>query len=121
MDTDTAKQPTILIDLKKNRIIITWKTLQVIGNPEYILLLVNPEERTLLISHSDSSDKRAHRIPPIESERKRKIEFYSKSLLKSILGITDGWQDNFSYKIKGDVIQGENILRFPVGNSETMC
>jgi len=46
MDEGTMKQPTILLGLKRYRITITRKTLQMIGNPAYILLLVKPEEKT---------------------------------------------------------------------------
>jgi hypothetical protein len=122
MDADITRKPTILIDLKKNRITITRKTLQAIGSPEYILLLVSPEERTLVISPGDSSDKRAHRVPPLKAEaiRKREVELYSKPLMKSILSISSGWQDSLSYKIHGDIINGENILRFPIGNADSM-
>jgi hypothetical protein len=120
MDTDAIRQPAILIDLKKNRITITRSTLQMIGNPEYILLLVSPEERTLVVSHGDSSDKRAHRVPPLppDAVRKREFALHSKSLMQSILSISNGWQDSISYKIRGDLIRDENILRFPVMNAE---
>jgi hypothetical protein len=40
-------RPAILVDLKKYRIRIHKNTLHSIGNPKHILLLVNPEERTL--------------------------------------------------------------------------
>lgn len=120
MDADNARQPTILIDLKKNRIMITRATLQKIGNPAYILLLVSPEERTLVVSHGDSSDKRAHRVPLLKPDvkRKREVGLYSKSLMTNILSISGGLQNNLSYRIQGDIIHGENILRFYVDKAE---
>jgi len=120
MDADTARQQTILLDLKKNRISITRKTLHEIGNPVYILLLVKPEERTLVISHGDSADRRAHRIPPLKPDEKRKrgIELYSKSLMASIVSISGGLWDNLSYRIQGGIIPYENILRFYVDKAE---
>lgn len=120
MDSESPRQPTILLDMKKNRISITRKTLQEIGNPAFILLLVKPEERTIVISHGDSSDKRAHRIPPLKPDAKRKhtIELYSKSLMTGILRISRGLQDNLSYRIWGGIIPYENLLRFYVDKAE---
>jgi len=115
-------QPTILIDLKKNRISITRTTLQMIGSPAYILLLVSPVERTLVVLHGDSVDRRAHRVPSLKPEaaRKREVVIYSKALMQNILSISSGWKESLSYKIQGDYIRGENILRFHVGSSESM-
>ena len=47
-------KPTILVDLKKCRIRIHKSTLHSIGEPDHILLLVNPKERTLAILSSDN-------------------------------------------------------------------
>ncbi len=80
---------------------------------EYILLLVNPAERTLAIAHSDATERRAHHI------RKNKcgeIELHSKGLLKTMLSLSDKWEDNHSYKVYGEVPQGENIMRFYIDN-----
>ena len=120
MDADTTKQPTILLGLKRDRITITRRTLQMIGNPAYILLLVKPEERSLVISHGDSADKRAHRVPPLkpDAKRKREVELYSKPLMQSIVNISGGLQGNFSYRIQGDIIPDENILRFYIDKAE---
>lgn len=122
MDAESIRQLTLLLDLKKNRISITRKTLQEIGNPEYILLLVKPEERTLVISHGDSADKRAHRVPLLKPDTKKKhtIELYSKSLMTNILSISDGLHDNLSYRIQGNIIPYENIIRFYMDKAEPM-
>lgn len=123
MNANTVRQQRILLDLKKNRIFIPRKTLNEIGNPTYILLLVKPEERTLVISHGDSEDKRAHRIPTLnlEENRCRKVELYSKSLIASIVSMSGGFLlDNSSYKIQGDVIPDENILRFHIDKAESI-
>ena len=106
------KDKIILIDPKKNRISIPRKNILCIGNPSHILLLVNPEERTLIVSQGDESDKRSNRVPLLKGERNREVELYSKSLIQSILSITKRWQDGFAYRTVGEYIPSENILRF---------
>lgn len=121
MSNEVASRPMILIDLKKNRISITRKTLNFIGDPEYILLLVNPKEGTLALLHSNSLDKRAHRIPRIQPEKNRTFDLYSKALLKNLLAICGNWQDNCSYRIFGEFVQGEGVAKFHIDDSVPLC
>ena len=45
MNNKHSSHPLICIDFKKNRIRIHRNTLRQIGNPEYIQLLVNPDQK----------------------------------------------------------------------------
>ena len=121
MDDRTTTQPRVVLSLKRRRITITRKTLQMIGSPEYILLLVKPEERSLVITPGDIMDKRTHRIPPFNSEGKKKpIELCSKLLMHSIADISSSMQYNSSYRIKGELISDENILLFYIDKAELL-
>ena len=44
---DSTSKLTLQLDLARSRIRVHRKTLAALGNPEYILLIVNPEEKTL--------------------------------------------------------------------------
>ena len=44
MNRETSLKPVLCIDLKKNRIRIHKLTLHMLGDPEYIQLLVNPQD-----------------------------------------------------------------------------
>ena len=57
-----SQQPTLCIDLKKNRIRIHKCTLHLLGNPEYIQILVNPDRHMLALRKSKRTDHAAHRI-----------------------------------------------------------
>jgi len=113
MDATTIKG-SIRIDLCKYRITITKKTHKLMGEPEYILLLVNPEDRTLAIAHSDANERRAHRI---RESKCGEFELNSKVLLKTLLGLSDNWKDNHSYKVCGEVSEGENIIKFNIDDA----
>jgi hypothetical protein len=112
MTEDKATKPAILIDLKKCRIRIHKKTLHSIGDPDNILLLVNPEERTLAILCSTHSDPRAHHIRWATLVNKKSFELYSTSLINSLRDICCDWQDNQSYRIYGDIIPSGGVAKF---------
>jgi hypothetical protein len=114
MDTIT---PTIVIDFKKSRIVITRRTLHILGDPKFILLLVNPNERTLVVSQGNGEDKRAHKIPPLKTARQREVALHSKALLESLQSINADLQNNQSYRIVGEFLHGENILRYRVADA----
>lgn len=55
MNNKHSSHPLICIDFKKNRIRIHRNTLRQIGNPEYIQLLVNPDQKMIGIKASSTS------------------------------------------------------------------
>ena len=58
---DSTSKLTLQLDLARSRIRVHRKTLAALGNPEYILLIVNPEEKTLGIIETPNTPG-AHRI-----------------------------------------------------------
>jgi hypothetical protein len=117
MIDQNAKRPVILVDLKKDRIRIHKNTLRAIGIPNYVLLLVNPDERTLAVLRSDRSDPRAHHIPSAPLEIQRTYELYSRSLIKNLRDVCRDWNDSQSYRMYGEVIQNENMVRFNMSDA----
>lgn len=113
MTHELEPRPVITLDFKRRRIRLYQKTLRLIGDPEYILLLVNPGERTMAIVRSDSSDLRAYRIQwtPFHLER-RYIELQSNSLMRNLLELCANCQGNHAYRICGECIPGENAMQF---------
>lgn len=112
MSENTEARPSISVDLRKYRIRIHKKTLHSIGNPEYVLLLVNPEERTLAVLRSSQSDPRAHHIAWASHTDKKSFELYSRSLVESLRDVCHNWKDNQSYRLYGEIIPNEGIARF---------
>ena len=112
MKEHRTEKPLIVIDFKKHRIRIHHNTLLALGSPEYIFLLVNPEERTLAILCSDRFNPRAHRISSVVQEGVKPIELYSRSLIKTLRDVCLDWQEHKSYRLYGDIIPGERLVRF---------
>ncbi len=116
----TESRPAISVDLRKYRIRIHRKTLRSIGDPDYVLLLVNPEERTLAILGSSRSDPRAHRINKDSLIDKKSFELYSRSLVESLCDVCSDWQKNQSYRMYGEIIPTEGIARFQMSDAIQM-
>jgi len=113
MTDNNVTRPAILVDLKKYRIRIHKNTLRSIGTPNYVLLLVNPEERTLAILCSDRSDPRAHHINmALFENNKSSFELYSRSLVKKLRDVCSSWQYSQSYRLYGEIIPPEGMARF---------
>lgn len=110
-------RPVILVDLKKCRIRIHKNTLHSIGDPDHVLLLVNPEERTLALLSSDTFDPRAHKIINVSSSNQKCIELYSRSLVKNLHNLCSYWQDNQSYRLYGEIIPNEGVAQFHMDES----
>ena len=121
MNNKPAYRPAITIDLKRDRIRIYKRTLRSIGDPEYILLLVNPEERTLAILRSDRSDIRAYRLPRVRFNDKQSFELTSKSLVRNLLNLCSEWHDNRLYRVYGEIIPNEGVVQFSLSESIEAC
>lgn len=115
--SSNSGRPAILIDLKKDRIRIYKRTLHAIGDPKYILLLVNPEDRTIVIVPSDRDDQRAFRLPQARFDDKQCFELHSKALVRNLRSMCNDWIDDYSYRIYGEVVKNEGIAQFCISES----
>lgn len=105
-------KPGLSVNLKKYIIRIHKDTLHIIGDPEYILLLVNPEERTLAVLPSDRSDLKSHRISRYNLLNNKSFELYSTSLIKNLQLLGTKWSANKTYKMKGYQVPGQQVVKF---------
>ncbi len=115
MEESTVFRPSIVVDMKKNRIRIHKNTLHALGDPGFVMLIINPEEHTLGIKCSMQDEKRAHRVR--KSTVKKDCELYSKSLMRALHELCTDWDSRKSYRIEGEIITGENMAVFSMGDS----
>ena len=111
-------KPAIAIDFKENRIRIHKPTLRLIGDTEYIILLINPEEHIMAIKPSDSSDKYAHRIRKVFFEGGHSFELHSGMLNNKLLSLCDYWEKTKIYRIYGEYVPSEKIVIFHMRDYE---
>jgi hypothetical protein len=107
----------ISIDFKHNRIRIHKATLHAMGSPEYIHFLVNPEQRAFAIARSDKTDLSAHPLHWSRLTGGHSFELHSKSLVKSLLGLCESWQNNRTYRICGKIVPKGGAAVFHVAEA----
>lgn len=113
--TCKAFKPTISINLRKPLIRINKDTLHLIGDPEYILLLVNPNDCSLGISPATKTDPKAHCLS--KYNKRKTMELYSKSLINNLLLLSPEWNIKGTYKIKGIEIKQQPIIKFKMSEA----
>lgn len=114
---EKTSQATIVIDLKYHRIRIHRSTLQLLGNPDYIQLLVNPDSHVIALLPSNQQDYLAHKIYRKKLSDKQCFELYSKPLVETITRLCYQWQSDCSYRMDGQKISSQNIILFSLATS----
>ena len=117
MTQKSENRPTIFIDMKKNRIRIHRRTLQMLGNPAYIQLLVNPDAKTIAVKRTTKLDHLAHRIPKDELLHNKCCELYSRNFLKALRTTSCKWTDQKTYLIYGTLIESCHLVQFSMEDS----
>ena len=116
--TENVSKPMILIDMAKNRIRIHRKTLEVLQHPEYVLLIVNPDEKTIGILPSKLSDPRAHRVKTPSVIIKKSYELYSAGFTRMLREVCPDWLPTGKYLVEGTLVPGDLVVRFLMDEAE---
>lgn len=103
-------RPSILVDMRKNRIRIHKHTLRALGCPDFVMLIINPETQTFGIKCSTIDDKPALRIR--KNTIKKECELHSKSLIAALHQLCPDWNDKENYRLEGEIIAAENMAVF---------
>ena len=109
--------PMIMIDMAKNRIRIHRATLEALRSPEYVLLIVHPEEKTIGIMPGKRNDPGSHRVKPPSVLGKNCYELYSAGLTRQLRTVCQDWLPAGKYLIEGTLVPGEQVVCFPMENA----
>lgn len=112
MKEPSIQQISICIDLKKYRIRLHKKALQAIGMPPYVLLLVNPTERTLVIQSTNHTDRKGHHLSWAAAKNKSSFEIYSRELICKLRELCGEWKEDCSYRMYGQTAGNGSALIF---------
>lgn len=104
---------SISIDIKKYRIRIHKATLHLLGDPNYIQLLFNPDDMLVGLQCLEASSPRdlAEQVSLGKVRPDCCFEMYSKPLIKNIQSVV-GLEDGCSYRLVGHLIPSEHIAVF---------
>lgn len=112
MNRQHSLKPTLSVDLKKKRIRIHKVTLHLLGDPEYIQLLVNPLNHTIALRKCIQEDYLAHRIRKEQLTGKNCYELYSTDFVNTLCKVNTTWDANEAYRIYGVFFQNEGLVSF---------
>ena len=112
MSNCTDSLPIICIDFKKNRFRIHKNTLRMLGNPDYIQLLVNPYKNMLAIRCSIREDRLSHEVRLERFPSKNSYELYSNSLAANLLHGNQHLHFGNSYRFYGTLNSSHKIALF---------
>lgn len=106
--TGNVNVPKIAIDKSKCRIRIHRTTIKALGNPQYVLLLINPEKKTIGLLVSNIFDKKAHRI----KYDGLSYEIYSSIFISKIGALMNNFDLGHRFIIDGKIIPNQNLVIF---------
>lgn len=108
---------TMVVDLKYHRIRIHKSTIHLLGDPEYIQILINPNSSVIALLPSVEEDYLAHKIQQGNVSDKQSCEFYSKSLVETMSKLCKQWKADGSYRMDGQKVSFQNLILFPLSSS----
>ena len=115
----TNKNPIISINLKYSWIVIHKLTLKLLGNPEYIQILVNPAEKSIVLCRSTEKDHLAQHVrKDVFTSCKVTYRIHSHLLVKGLQKTYPAWNNENTYQIKGKFMPALNIIKFRMKDSE---
>lgn len=114
MQERVSTPTTISIDLKKYRIRIHKSTLRLLGDPQYIQFLVNPQNMVVAIRSvdRDSSYEQTHKINQKQVLSDNSVELYSRSFITRLCSVTEGLDSGATYRMSGEVIPSQKLAAF---------
>ena len=98
--------------MKKRRMRIHKQTLNMMNNPEYIYIWVNPNDKAIAICSCEKSNKDALKV-----QNKRECEIYSTSLFEELKSLNVDLIEDCTYRLTGIVSQGKKVARFNITGS----
>lgn len=103
---------TISLDLKKFRIRVFKSALHQIGDPEFIQLLVNPDEMVVAIRAVDKehTNDQTHKVG--KKMNFKNVEFYSRAFFDRLCTICGEMERGSTYRLYGRVYPEQRTLLF---------
>ena len=112
MSRENLFQPILCIDLKKSLIRIHRNTLRLLGDPDYIQLLINPATKMIAIKAGDKKDYLAHKVKNHRFKTGYSYELYCKNLLQTMMTIDCGWEYGNIFRLYGQFNPKVGVIQF---------
>lgn len=102
------------IDLKKYRLRLHKACLHLLGDPEYIQILVNPKEMAVVIRSVDRvlRGDQTHKVNQKRLKSTNSVEIYSRIFVQKLCQEIQDIEAGSSYRLTGEVIPAQRIAVF---------
>lgn len=111
---------SITIEMRKNRIRLHSSLYHALGEPQYIQLLVNPNEKKLCIKSVDSMSAFTQPIKVSTSKATENYELYSCTLITKLSKEMNVTNKEASYKLNGIASSANRIAIFSFNKLENI-
>ena len=105
---------SISIDIRKYRIRIHRSTLNQLGPPKYIQLLINPINGIIAIQGLEKRCKEAHAVSFERLKTDNSYELYSQELITILMSLLPETDSGCTYRLTGEVHIDERTALFPL-------
>lgn len=111
--------PIMTLDIKKHRVRLYKQSLRLLGDPEYVQFLVNPDKQFFIVRRGSDKDVGVHKIYwTIINENHYCCEFYSKYFIEALQSLFSAEDDNQSYRIIGKYSKRHDFIVYNLKESE---
>lgn len=91
-------------------VVFTWDCIREIGNPRYVQVLVNPEEKNMLLVSSGINEKDAFELPQEKDMEGKGYILEGPQILSRFVKLMN-WENNTIYEVTGQ-LASEGVLLF---------
>lgn len=107
---------TMAVDTKKYGIRIHKGLFRQLGEPRYIQLLVNPDERVVAIQtvEKETSGGQSHRIIEKRMQSEKSYEIYSRAFIRKLREVSPEIEEGKAYRLTGNIIPSLKTALFPL-------
>ena len=105
--------PGISVDFRQNRVRVHKCTLHMLGDPDYIRLLINPENRLIAIQITDGDDPCGHHVRHHTMASKNCFEIHSLQLLENLHKCT-AWDVDSTYSLVAHSCIDNSMMVFKI-------
>lgn len=106
-----SRKITTTLTYLKGTVRISINTLQLLGEPKYIALLINQNERTIAYIFSSKADRAALKVRYANSTLTAGKVVCSVKFVRKVYKL-ENWDSNFRYQITGKYLEGANLVYF---------
>lgn len=106
-----SKRITTSLQYSNGMVRISIESLRLLGNPEYVTIMVNESCDQLSFLPSAKTDNAALMVKYDKLKTNRGMMIYSCNLVRKIFDI-EGWDHTYRYRIPGHYYEEANIIYF---------